>query len=150
MNGLLVPTRILFQVGVQLELVSGQRQQVMLFVPVASFFVNNAAFTIFVFKRSIGPSAFKISIFPLHTGEIHRHFVFGRLPTLQIINAEILIENSMVRSRRISVRISKLFAVTKSLVKSGISGLMRLRVKFKLIAKSSSDICPSRSNTASA
>ena len=135
MNGLLVPTRILFQVGVQLKLVSGQWQQVMLFVPVASFFVNNATFTIFVFKRSIGPSAFKIGTFPLHTGEIHRHFVFGRLPTLQIINA---------------VRISKLFAVTKSLVRSGISGLMRLRVRFRLIAKSSSDICSSRSNTASA
>ena len=92
MNGLLVPTRILFQVGVQLELVSGQRQQVMLFVPVASFFVNNAAFTIFVFKRSIGPSAFKISIFPLHTGEIHRHFVFGRLPTLHITIVKNLIQ----------------------------------------------------------
>ena len=144
MNGLLIPTRILFQVGVQLELVSGQRQQVMLFVPVASFFVNNAAFTIFVFKRSIGPSAFKISIFPLHTGEIHRHFVFGRLPTLQIINAEILIE------KLDGTLTTNLCAVTKSLVKSGISGLMRLRVKFKLIAKSSSDICPSRSNTASA
>ena len=64
----------------------------MLFVPVASFLVDNATFTIFLLKGSIRPSVFKIGTFPLHTGEVHRHFVFGRFPTLQIINAEILIE----------------------------------------------------------
>lgn len=111
----------------------------MFVLPLTACFHYNYPFAV-TRIRTCRPFGFKFCSRPLYTEYILRHFRFRCLPTLQIIQAETLMEQLDSALATDSSRMLNPLSFTSLLVSPGILGFTRVRTRFRERFKSVSSI----------